>query len=356
MSRRAILLANLGSPNSPSVPDVRRYLREFLGDPRVLDIPAPLRWLLLEGVILRTRPAKSAHAYGSIWGENGSPLIHTSGLVRAKLEAELAGEAPVYVAMRYGRPSIPAVMDLMIAEGIDDILLIPQYPHYAMSSWETVEVLAREVAARHPGVKLSCIAPFFEDPDYIEAMHAVMAPFLAEPHDHLLFSFHGIPVRHLRKAGCTDGTMPDVTCCCGEGAPTRCKCYRAQVYATARAVAARAGLTADDYSVSFQSRLAGEPWLQPFTDHVLAEMPRRGIKRLLVVCPSFVTDCLETLEEISVAGRQTFLDAGGTSFRQIPCLNDQSPYIRFLAARSRDWLEKRRLGGRQAAALQSVAL
>lgn len=341
MSKPAVLLVNLGSPDSPSVPDVRRYLREFLGDERVIDLPAPLRWMLLEGIILRTRPQRSAHAYRSIWTAEGSPLLQASVRVRRKLAAELGGEVPVFLAMRYGSPSIDSVIDEIVAAGITDVLLIPQYPHYAMSSWETVEVRVRESAARH-GEKLlvSCIPPFFEDADYIEALHAVTAPYLAQPHDHVLFSYHGVPVRHLRKAGCTCGRHARVERCCMPGSPGYATCYRAQVLATTAALAKRAGLKPKNYSVSFQSRLAGEPWCQPFTDSVLTSLPTAGVKRLLVLCPAFVTDCLETLEEISVEGRETFLAAGGESFQQIPCLNDQEPYIKFLAGRACRWLSE----------------
>ncbi len=335
---QAVLLVNLGSPASPSVPDVRTYLREFLGDERVLDLPAPFRWLLLEGAILPTRPKKSAHAYASIWTPEGSPLLHTSESVRAKLAAAVEPDLPVYLAMRYGLPSIESVIDRLATEGINEVLLIPQYPHYAMSSWETVVVRVREEAARRdPAMRIDCLAPFFADPDYIAALHAVSAPYFAQPHDHVLFSYHGVPLRHLRKADSSHAHCQCVADCCAVASPAHATCYRAQVMATTRALAARAGLAPGSYSVSFQSRLAGEPWCEPFTDQVLQQLPARGVKRLLVLCPAFVTDCLETLEEISVAGRDTFLAAGGESFRQIPCLNDQAPYIEFLAGRVAPW-------------------
>lgn len=339
MPSRAVLLVNLGSPDSPSVPDVRRYLREFLGDERVIDIPAPLRWLLLEGIILRTRPKKSAHAYSSIWTTEGSPLMRISESVREKLALAIGDQTPVYLAMRYGRPSIADVVARIATDGVEELLLIPQYPHFAMSSWETVvvrvEEAIREIA---PRLRLTCMEPFYADEDYIEALHAVSAPFLAQPHDHVLFSYHGVPVRHLRNYGCTRGRAAGADDCCPVGSPSHARCYRAQVYATTRAFAARAGLAADRFSVSFQSRLAGEPWCEPFTDAELARLPAAGVKRLLVLCPAFVSDCLETLEEISVAGRETFLAAGGGSFVQISCLNDQTAYIDFLAGRVERWL------------------
>lgn len=338
MTTPAVLLVNLGSPDSPSEGDVRRYLREFLGDERVIDLPAPLRWLLLEGIILRTRPRKSAHAYASIWTEDGSPLMHTSELVQKKLGRELGDDVPVYLAMRYGQPSIAEVIGQIAADGIDELLLIPQYPHYAMSSWETVVVrVTEEVARQAPGLRLTCVEPFYADADYVEALHAVTAPYLAQPHDHLLFSYHGVPVRHLRKYGCTRGRDAAACDCCPPGTPSREICYRAQVYATTEALVARARLTADRVSVSFQSRLAGEPWCEPFTDAELVRLAQSGKKRLLVLCPAFVADCLETLEEIAEEGRDTFLAAGGESFELIPCLNAHPAYIAFLAGRANAW-------------------
>jgi len=342
MSQRAVLLVNLGSPDSTSVPDVRRYLREFLGDERVLDLPAPLRFALLEGIILRTRPKKSAHAYASIWQPEGSPLVITSRSVRDKLAATLGGETPVYLAMRYGNPSIASVIAQMAANGVTEVLLFPQYPHYAMSSWETVVVkVFAERAKLAPGMHITTVQPFFQDADYIEALYQVTAPYLSQPHDHLLFSYHGIPERHLRKGDSSKAHCTLVADCCTTCSPAHATCYKAQVLATTRALVARAGIAADKHSVSFQSRLAGEPWLSPFTDYELKRLPQAGKKRLLIICPAFVADCLETIEEISEEGRDDFMGAGGESFQQIPCLNDQKPYIEFLAQRVGRWLEQR---------------
>jgi protoporphyrin/coproporphyrin ferrochelatase len=344
MAKRAVLLVNLGSPDSTSVPDVRRYLREFLGDERVLDLPDAARWLLLEGIILRTRPKKSAHAYKEVWTEQGSPLLVISRSVRDKLAAQLGPDTPVYLAMRYGQPSIASVVARMAEDGVTEVLLFPQYPHYAMSSWETVVVKVYEEAGRlAPQLRVSMVQPFFADPDYIEALYTVTAPYLAKNYDKLLFSYHGIPQRHLKKADSSKAHCLTVPDCCNTCSPLQATCYRAQVLATTRALVARAQLAPEKYSVSFQSRLAGEPWLTPFTDHELARLPREGQKRLLVICPAFVADCLETLEEIRGQGKETFIQAGGESFEQIPCLNDQSPYIDFLAGRVQRWLTEKRL-------------
>jgi ferrochelatase len=341
MPKRAVLLVNLGSPDSTSVADVRRYLREFLGDERVLDLPAPLRWLLLEGIILRTRPKRSAHAYATVWTKDGSPLIVTSRSVQEKLSARLGDETKVYLAMRYGNPSIASVIASIIADGVDEVLLIPQYPHYAMSSWETVTAKVYAEAARQsPGLRVTAVQPFYEDTDYIEALYASAQPYLEQPHDYVLFSFHGIPVRHLRKADSSKAHCTVVTDCCNVSSPVQNTCYRAQCYKTAKAFAKRANFAPEKHSVSFQSRLAGEPWLTPYTDFELTRLPATGVKNLLVMSPAFVADCLETLEELSVAGREIFLKSGGISFKQISCLNDHPAYISFLADRARRWLEK----------------
>ena len=341
MSQRAVLLVNLGSPDSPSVPDVRRYLREFLGDERVLDLPAPARWLLLEGIILRTRPKHSAHAYASVWTKEGSPLIATSQWVQKALAGSLGPDPPVYVAMRYGSPSIASVVGKLAADGVKEVLLFPQYPHYAMSSWETVVVrVMEEITRQAPTIRVTTVQPFYADADYIAALHAVAAPHLAKGYDHLLFSYHGLPVRHMRKADSSHAHCMTVTDCCQTCSPAHATCYRAQCLATTRALAQRAGLDPARYSVSFQSRLAGEPWLEPFTDLELERLPKTGVKNLLVICPAFVTDCLETLEEISVRGRDSFLAAGGAGFTQIPCLNEHPAFIDFLAKRTQAWLSR----------------
>jgi ferrochelatase len=342
MAQRAVLLANLGSPESTSVADVRRYLAEFLGDDRVLDAPPqPLRWLLLHGVILRTRPAKSAHAYASVWTPEGSPLIATSRHVQQKLAEMLGPDVTVAVGMRYGRPSIANAVTQLASSGISELLLIPQYPHYAMSSWETVVVKVRdEVARLAPRLRLDTVQPFYGDSDYIDALYATMQPYLARPYDHLLFSYHGIPIRHLRKADSSRAHCTMTGDCCNQSNPVQATCYKAQITKTTQLLARRAGLDPSRYSISFQSRLVGEPWLEPYTDFELKRLAAEGRKRLLVITPAFTADCLETLEEIRIAGRETFLRAGGESFEHIPCLNDHPAYLDFLAERVRHWCKK----------------
>ena len=338
MAKQAVLLVNLGSPESPSVRDVRRYLREFLGDERVIDLPAPLRWLLLEGVILPTRPKKSAHAYAKVWTPDGSPLVVTSRQVREKLAARTS--VPVALAMRYGQPSIATVLAKLVADGIDDILLFPQYPHYAMSSWETVVAkVFTEAKELSPTPRFTVVQPFYDEPAYIDALVASARPYLETPHDHLLFSYHGLPVSHMRKADSSHVHCMATPNCCETCSPAHATCYRAQIFHTTRAFANRAGLDPARWSVSFQSRLAGEPWLEPYTDRELERLPREGKKNLLVITPAFTADCLETLEEIRLAGREAFLSAGGETFTHIPCLNDHPAYIDFLAGQVDAWLD-----------------
>lgn len=339
MPKRAVLLVNLGSPESTAVADVRRYLHEFLGDERVIDRPPqPFRHMLVHWIIVPRRSPNSAHAYDRIWTPEGSPLIAISRSVQRKLAAALGPDLPVHLAMRYGSPSIASVVAQLAAEGAGDVLLFPQYPHYAMSSWETVVVKVYEEAARlAPRLRVACEQPFYEAPDYIEALHASIRPHLEKPHDHLLFSYHGIPVRHLRKADSSKAHCTVVPDCCQARSPVQATCYRAQVMRTTQALVRRANLDPAKYSLSFQSRLAGEPWLTPYTDFELRRLAAEGCKRLLVITPAFVADCLETLEEIRMAGRDSFIKAGGEFFEHIPCLNDHPGYIDFLAGRVRRW-------------------
>ena len=344
MPKRAVLLVNLGSPDSTSVPDVSRYLREFLGDERVIDRPPePFRSLLVKGIIIPRRAPKSAHAYEQVWTPEGSPLVVISRRVREKLAGQLGAATPVYLAMRYGNPSIASLVTQIAADGITDLLLFPQYPHYAMSSWETVVVrVMEEVARQAPGLRVTTVQPFYADADYVGVLHAVAAPFLAQPHDHVLFSYHGLPARHMRKADSSGAHCLTVPDCCNTCSPAHATCYRSQCFATTRAFVARTGLAANKCSLSFQSRLAGEPWLTPYTDHEFERLPKVGVKHLLVMSPAFTADCLETLEELQQEGRDQFLAAGGESFQQIPCPNDHPAFIEFLAKRVERWLRDER--------------
>jgi len=338
MSPSAVLLLNLGSPDSTSVPDVARYLHEFLGDERVIDRPANgfLRSLLVHRIIIPRRAPKSAHAYEQVWTPEGSPLIVTSKNTQTKLQQRV--DLPVALAMNYGNPSIPDVLAGLARDGVKKLLLFPQYPHYAMSSWETVVAkVYREAAQVAPGIKIESVQPYYADADYIAALVESARPYLAQPHDHLLFSYHGIPVRHLTKADSSKSHCQTVPDCCTVCSPAHATCYKAQVTRTTQEFVRRAGIEAGKWSISFQSRLVGEPWISPYTDHQFESLPQAGKKRLLVITPAFVTDCLETLEEIRMEGAEDFKAAGGESFTHIPCLNDQPVWIDFLQKRVSRW-------------------
>ena len=324
MSNQGVLLVNLGSPNSPAVPDVRRYLREFLMDGRVLDVPWLIRFGIVYLAILPTRPKLSAHAYQQIWTPAGSPLFVTSQAVRTELQRRLP--IPVALAMRYQNPSIAHALGNLRDQGVTECLVIPLFPHYAMSSYETAVVRVQELQAKiAPQMALRVQPPYYDNPDYVRALVGSAAEYLQQDYDHLLFSFHGIPERHLRKSDPT-GThcLAQPNCCEGEN-PAHATCYRAQCYKTVAAFVKLAGVK--NYSVSFQSRLGRDPWLKPYTDLELPRLAAAGVKQLLVICPAFVSDCLETIEEIRIRGRAAFIAAGGKDLRQIPCLNDHPLWL-----------------------------
>lgn len=323
---KGILLVNLGSPDSPAVPDVRRYLREFLMDGRVLDVNWLLRFCIVHFAILPRRPRQSGEAYEKIWTAAGSPLVAISRNVLAKLQPRVP--APIELAMRYQNPSIPDAVRRLAAKGVDEVLLVPLFPHYAMSSFETAVVRVKEVAsALAPQMRVQVQPPFFEDPDYITALVASAQPYLQQPYDHLLFSFHGLPERHLHKSDPTGCHCLAAENCCTTPSPAHATCYRAQCFKTVAAFVAQAGVPTGKYSVAFQSRLGRTPWLKPYTDLELPRLAQSGIKKVLVMCPAFVSDCLETLEEIGMRGRETFTQAGGTELTLIPCLNEHPLWL-----------------------------
>jgi ferrochelatase len=327
--QKAVLLVNLGSPDSPSVPDVRRYLREFLMDGRVLDVNWLVRFCLVNFAILPSRPKQSAHAYQSIWLPEGSPLIVISRKVQAKLQACVS--FPVELAMRYQNPSILDAVRNLSQKGTEEILLIPLFPHYAMSSYETAVVRVQEVVAQlAPQMRVQVQPPFFADPDYISALVGSAREFLSREYDHLLFSFHGLPERHLRKSDPTGRHCLASENCCTVPSPAHATCYRAQCFKTVSAFVETAGIPAGKYSISFQSRLGRDPWLKPYTDHELPRLAEAGLKKLLVICPAFTSDCLETLEEIGIRGKETFLSVGGKELTLIPCMNEHPLWIEAL--------------------------
>ncbi len=315
--KTGILLINLGTPDAPTPQALRRYLGEFLWDRRVVDLPRPLWWLILHGIILRSRPAKSARAYQSVWTEEGSPLLFIARQQQKKLQALLDGKEPdryhVALGMRYGNPSIAAALQELREQRMEELLVLPLYPQNSCSTTgSSFDALAQVLAQQRFVPPQRFIADYHDHPLYIKALaESVREAWRqhAQP-DRLVISFHGTPVR-FRDEG-------DV--------------YYAQCETTARLLAEELQLDDGQWQLTFQSRFGREEWLQPYTDVTLQSLPAQGVKSLDVICPGFSADCLETLEEIAVENRDNFLQAGGGQFHYIPALNSGDAHIALLAA------------------------
>lgn len=325
--KKGVLLVNLGSPDSTKVKDVRKYLDEFLMDKRVIDIAYWKRFLLIKGIILNTRPKKSATAYKKIWWKEGSPLIVISERFTEKVRKKI--NIPIALGMRYGSMSIKKGFEELIKQGVDDILLVPLYPHYAMSSYETVVVKAQEVQNKYfQHINMDVFPVFYNKPDYIKALSTSIKEQLDSfNYDHILFSYHGIPERHILKSDITNSHCKIDGNCCNTPSEAHKTCYRHQCFETTKAVAKILKLKENSYSDSFQSRLLKDPWLKPYTDFELERLPKEDVKKLAVITPAFVADCLETLEEIAMEGKKEFLEAGGKQFKHIQCLNDDDNWV-----------------------------
>jgi ferrochelatase len=336
--KKGILLMNLGSPDSTEVPDVRKYLKEFLMDGRVLDAPYPIRWFVVNCLILPKRPRESAEAYESVWTDEGSPLIVTSRRVRELLQGRV--DVPVELCMRYQQPSVETGLQGLVDQGVTHVHLIPLFPHYAMSSFETAVVRVQDAVAKSfPKLTLTSESAYFDQPEYIEALVASAEDFLQQDYDHLLFSFHGIPERHLRKSDPTGSHCLSCDTCCEGEHPAHKTCYRAQCLKTMELFTEKAGVPKEKYSFSFQSRLGRDPWLKPYTDFELKKFPGMGKKKILVICPAFVSDCLETIEEIGMRGKEDFESSGGESLQLIPCMNENPRWIDALEGMTRRFVE-----------------
>lgn len=337
---KGTLLVNLGSPESPDAKDVKPYLDEFLMDRFVIDVPFLLRALLVRGIILRKRPERSAAAYKKIWWDEGSPLIVLSKRMFEKVKKQV--DIPMELAMRYGKPSILSGLQKLHDQGVTEVLLFPLYPQHAMASTVTIEVLAEELRAKHfPQMKLTKVPAFYNKPDYIKNLADSIQKHLNEfDYDHLLFSYHGIPERHIRKTDVTKSHCQINGTCCVTPSPAHQFCYRHQCYETTRQVVELLGIPSDKYSQTFQSRLAGDKWLEPYTDVEIDKMPDKGIKKLAVVTPAFVADCLETLEEIAMEASHQFKEHGGEEFLAIPCLNDSDDWCATVAGWIDVWSKK----------------
>jgi ferrochelatase len=334
---RATLLINLGTPASTETSDVRAYLREFLLDERVIDYPAWARWLIVNLFVLPFRPAKSAAKYKTVWMPEGSPLLVHGRRLQEALQQRLGGT--VELAMRYGEPSIPATLASLLKRGVDEVRVVPLYPHYAMSTWETVAVAwQKAVAELAPSLRYSYLQPFHADPAYLDTLAAVARESLdAAPSrpDHLLISYHGVPERHIRKGDPSCEHCLKVPDCCHQASPIHALCYRAQCVQSADALAARLGYGPGQYTISFQSRFGPDKWIDPATDATAKALGERGVRHLAIIAPAFVADCLETLEELCEEVRDEFLHAGGKAFTYLPCLNSHPLWADYLAARVR---------------------
>ena len=314
-ARTAVLLVNLGTPDEPTAPALRRYLAEFLSDPRVVEIPRLVWWAILHGIILRTRPAASAAKYASVWMPEGSPLAVWTRRQAEALDSTLkaAGhDLIVRHAMRYGNPSVASVLDALRAEGATRVLVLPLYPQYAAATTASVgDAVMRWALAARRTPELRFIGEYHAEPGYIAALAQRLKQHWAEHGraEKVVLSFHGVPERSLHM-----------------GDPYHCQCH-----VTARLLAQHLGLSKDEMVVTFQSRFGKAKWLEPYTEPTLVAMAQQGVKRVDVMCPGFVADCLETLEEISQEAREAFLHAGGEQFHYVPCVNDSPVFVQALA-------------------------
>jgi len=337
---KGALLVNLGSPESTSVKDVKKYLDQFLMDKRVIDIPYLIRAFVVKGIILNTRPKKSAEAYKKIWWKEGSPLIVLSQRLHKKVKSTTV--IPVELAMRYGNPSIKNGIQKLTDKGVTEILLVPLYPQFAMATTETIIVLAKNIIKKqYPGIKLTHIPAFYSKEDYIEVLgNSIQKELQNSKTDHLLFSYHGVPERHIKKSDVTKSHCKIDGSCCDTPSAAHEFCYRHQCYETTKLVASYLNLKEEFYSTSFQSRLGRDPWLQPYTDQTIDDFAKNGVKNLTVVTPAFVSDCLETLEEIGMEAQHSFKKNGGAIFKCIPCLNDDDAWVNTLSNWINNWEKK----------------
>jgi ferrochelatase len=321
--RIGVLLVNLGTPDEPSPGAVRRYLAEFLWDPRVIELPRPLWWLILHLIILRVRPRKSAHAYQKIWTPDGSPLLIESKAVADGLQARLGDRVRVALGMTYGRPSITDVLEQFRRENVQRLLVLPMYPQYSATTAGSIfDRVTRQLATWRWLPELRIVNQYWQEDAYIAALaDSIETHWQQHGRKHLLFSFHSIPKRYFLA-----------------GDPYHCFCH-----ATARLVAERLQLGQDDWSLGFQSRFGREEWLKPYVDLLLLDYARQGPKQVTLVCPGFATDCLETLEEIDMQNRTAFLEAGGEAFDYVPCLNSSdaqlSLYEQLVLKHAQGWPE-----------------
>lgn len=329
VKKKGLLLINLGTPDSYEPDHVGKYLREFLMDPLVIDIPKVFRWILVNILIVPRRSHESSKLYKKVWMKEGSPLlVHTQALEK-KIRQRLSERYEVVAAMRYGKPSITLAVQELKKKGVEEVLVLPLYPQYSLAATKSSIQKTKEVFQKiFPEAKCEFISYFYQNEFYLDAVAEVTKKHLKDfSWDCVLFSFHGLPERQVKKTDSTGQHCLKSKTCCDEINEANRFCYRAQSYATARALAKKLGLREDQYEVGFQSRLKGAPWIQPFSDEFYREFPKRGVKKLAVVSPSFVADCLETLEEIQMRGKEEFVENGGEDLLLIPSLNSELPWV-----------------------------
>lgn len=327
--KTGVLLVNLGTPDSPSVPDVRKYLREFLSDKRVIDIHPIARWLLVNLIIAPIRAPKSAKLYREIWTGQGSPLtIHGLELTE-KLQAKLGNEYVVAFGMRYQNPSLRAALDVLRKALVRRIVVVPLYPQYASSTTgSSTEVVMQIIAEWEVTPELHFVGHFHHRADYLDAVAATAMPYDHQQYDHVVFSFHGIPQRHIRKSDANYGSgQCAFGACCETLHDGNRFCYRANCVQTARGIAQRLGISPERYTISFQSRLGRDPWIQPYSDHVVEDLGKQGKKKLLMFSPAFVADCLETLYEVGTEYNELFQEHGGEKVQLVPSLNSNLQWV-----------------------------
>jgi ferrochelatase len=335
--KKGVLLVNLGSPDSPEPADVKTYLGEFLMDERVIDVPLWARTLLVKGIILNTRPKASAAAYKKIWWDEGSPLIVISERLQHKIQQKT--ELPIALAMRYGSMTIKKGLQELVDKGVEEVYLMPLYPQFAMATTETIVVLAEEIRKEFfPHLKITDLKAFYNRKDYIAVLsNSIERHLKNRPYEHLLFSYHGVPERHIRKRDITKSHCKMDGSCCITPSPAHEFCYRHQCLEVTRLVAEKLNLKPGTYSSSFQSRLGFDPWLTPATDLTIERLGKQGVKNMAIATPAFVSDCLETLEEIAMEGEEIFHEMGGKEFTTIPCLNDDEEWVSLVTDWIHDW-------------------
>jgi ferrochelatase len=338
---KGVLLVNLGSPDSTETKDVKSYLKEFLMDGRVIDLPKWFRTFLVKGIILNTRPKKSAKAYRKIWWKDGSPLIVLTERLQEKIQKKVS--IPVSIAMRYRNPSIHFGLEELVKKGVNEVLLVPLYPQFAMATTETILVLAEEIRAKYfPEMKFTSLPSFYNHPDYVRVLANSIQEFLKDKDwEHLLFSYHGVPNRHIRKSDITKSHCKMNEKCCFEDSPAHKYCYRHQCEKTTQNVAKYLDLTEGTFSTTFQSRVSilGS-WLRPYTDKTVEAFAKNGTKELAIATPAFVSDCLETLEEIGMEAAEDFEDKGGEKLHVIPCINDRDDWVNVMSRWIDEWAFK----------------